>query len=56
MTVSYLVEVGGGVPQSSVIGPLLFLIFINHVVSGLNCKFCFFADDQVIFSLGNFRI
>lgn len=43
------VEVGSGVPRGSVIGPLLFLIYINHVVSGLTCKFCLFADDLKLF-------
>ena len=42
-------NVCSGVPQGSVIGPLLFLIYINYVVSQLSCKFCLFADDLKLY-------
>ena len=38
------------VPQSSVIGPLLFLIYINDLPNGLNSICKIFADDRSIFS------
>ena len=41
--------VSSGVPQGSVIGPLLFNLFINHIIHGLSSRANLFADDLKLF-------
>ena len=38
-----------GVPQGSVLGPVLFLIYVNHITAGISCHFTAFADDYKLY-------
>lgn len=49
-TPSEVLNVCSGVPQGSVLGLLLFLIFINDVVDERDVKIRLYADDSVIYS------
>ena len=44
-------EIESGVPQGSVLGPLLFFIYINNLENGIKSKIKFFADDTSLFSI-----
>ena len=44
------VKVSSGAPQGTVLGTLLFLVYINDITCQINSKIKLFADDAVMFS------
>ena len=46
---SKFVPVESGVPQGSVLGPCLFLFYINDIPDGLNSTCRLFADDTIVY-------
>jgi len=44
-------SIESGVPQGSVLGPLLFLIYINDLEQDIKSRIKFFADDTMLFSI-----
>ncbi len=46
---SNLAKVTSGIPQGSVIGPLLFLAFVNDLPDNLISKVRLFADDCILY-------
>ena len=42
-------DVNAGAPQGSILGPLLFVVYINYLSNGLNSNPKLFADDTSLF-------
>ena len=48
---SHCTRVKSGVPQGSVLGPLLFFVSINDLHDNVTCGIKLFADDTKIYSI-----
>ena len=44
-------DITSGIPQGSVLGPILFLIFINDLPKVIKCLIKLFADDAKLYQI-----
>ena len=51
-TESNFLDIECGVPQGSILGPILFLCYINDMSASLNCRLSLYADDSTLIASG----
>ena len=47
-TRSDFLDITIGVPQGSILGPILFLIYVNDLDNAVDCPLALFADDTTL--------
>lgn len=53
-SISKELQIEHGVPQGTILGPILFVLYINNIVKCVNeCKINMFADDTILYISGN---
>ena len=45
-------EVDGILPQGSILGPSLFLIYVNDIKAAVSCRLILYADDSALLVSG----
>ena len=53
-TISSKKSISCGVPQGSILGPLLFLVYVNDMVGVVSCKLLLYADDSALLVSGRY--